>query len=132
MTTEEYTAIQKLLTPSHALITGDDLTNREDRTLLFGYTCERETHHVYIKNGIILCVRYSRQRAIQIIDVDCNEAYVPDRRLYPARCDFEFCYKLRLADVHLSFTTYDDAEKKRPLIAGCYFGEILNHTNHGN
>lgn len=31
------------------LITGDDLVNERDRTLLYGYTCDRKTFHVYLK-----------------------------------------------------------------------------------
>lgn len=31
------------------LITSDNLYNERDRTLLYGYTCDRKTFHVYLK-----------------------------------------------------------------------------------
>ena len=35
------------------LINAKDLLNTKDRTLLYGYTCTRETFHVYLKNNEI-------------------------------------------------------------------------------
>ncbi|WP_316207486.1 hypothetical protein [Bradyrhizobium sp. SZCCHNR3118] len=31
---------------------------------------------------------------------------VPNKRLYPEACDFDFCMKLAALGVHLPFTTY--------------------------
>jgi hypothetical protein len=57
------------------------------------------------------------------VEIRENEDYIPSKRLYPERCDFEFCKLLKETDVNLPFTTFDakNAEYKK----GPYYGEIL-------
>jgi hypothetical protein len=43
----------------------------------------------------------------QII-VKSNYDYVPDKRLYPERCEYHFCRMLKEKGVHLPFTTWND------------------------
>ena len=51
----------------------DDLTNQKDRTLLYGYTCERDSWHVYIKNHKIYTIFYSFNGKIQEVEVKRNK-----------------------------------------------------------
>ena len=133
MTPEEYDAIQKLSAPVRTVLSGRDLDNREDRTLLFGYS-GRRVHHVYIKNGTIFCIQYCNKNCIGLITVTCNELYVPSFGIHPAWSDFEFCRKLRLAGEVLETTgpyvwKVRQHLRKPQLVAGCYFGEIINHED---
>ena len=74
-----------------------------DKTLIYGYTCERLTFHVYIKNRKIYTVvyntDYSTGRAkpidMRLITVTSNKDYVPDKRIYPERCEYHFCKMLQ-------------------------------------
>ena len=87
-----------------------------NKTLLYGYTCERETFHVYIKNEQIYVVVYNndystdkiKPKNMRQIKVTSNHDYVPDKRLYPERCDYNFCMLLKERGVNLPFTTWSD------------------------
>jgi len=87
-----------------------------NKTLLYGYTCERETFHVYIKNEQIYVVVYSTEyvkgaptpKNMRQIKVTSNRDYVPDKRLYPERCDYNFCKLLKEKGVQLPFTTWSE------------------------
>ena len=89
---------------------------RNDRTLLYGYTCERKTFHVYLKDEkiyvVVYCNDYStpktKPRNMVQIRVTSNHDYVPDKRLYPERCDYEFCRLLKEKGIELPFTAYSD------------------------
>ena len=106
------------------LITVNDLANKKDRTLLFGYDCNRKTWHVYLKDGKIHTIRYSRDYAndkfvdlTNIVVVD-NSDYIPDKRVYPSASDFEFCLLLKKAGCKITMTHPDDREEKK------YYGAI--------
>ena len=102
------------------IINIEDLTVRTDRTLLYGYTCDRESWHVYIKNEEIVVVSYGFSQTPEIIEVESNYGFVPDKRLYPERCDYEFSRVLLEKGIGLPFTTWtDDIEVKK------YYGEVI-------
>ena len=93
----------------------------KDRTLIYGYTCDRNTFHVYVKNRqihtIIYNIDYSqdtpRPKDMREITIKHNQDYVPDKRLYPERCDYIFCKMLEKRGVSLPFTVCtDDVEQK--------------------
>lgn len=88
-----------------------------NKTLLYGYTCERETFHVYIKDEEIYVVTYDvdyssrdniRPKNMRQIKVTSNHDYVPDKRLYPERCDYDFCRLLKEKGIDLPFTAWTD------------------------
>lgn len=62
----------------------------KDRTLLYGYTCNKKNFHVYMKNMKI----------------------VPDKWLYPEYCDYRFCKLLKNHGIELPFTAY---QEERPI-----------------
>lgn len=100
----------------------NDLKNIEPRTLLYGYTCKRETWHVYIDfSGRIRVIFYPyNEDFTEILLLESNQDYIPDKRLYPAKCDYEFCSLLIRAGCTLPFTTFE--EVKTPMQ---YYGEII-------
>ncbi|WP_316196677.1 hypothetical protein [Bradyrhizobium sp. SZCCHNS3053] len=81
-----------------------------DRTLLYGYDCQRYTWHIYQKGGEIHRAIYleSNQTAYEF-DSETHfvaTALIPDKRLYPEACDFDFCVKLVSIGISLPFTHY--------------------------
>jgi hypothetical protein len=94
-----------------------ELTNKKDHTLLYGYTCERETFHVYIRHGeihkIIFDSNSHKPRVHEHGDSLSLHGIVPDKRLYPEACDFEFCELLMKMGVSLPFTTWDEKREEK-------------------
>ncbi len=85
-----------------------------NRTLLYGYTCERETFHVYLRNQQIYVVVYERDfsaggrrpKNMRQIEVKSNRDYIPDKRIYPEMSDFHFCTLLKERGIELPFTSW--------------------------
>ncbi|WP_010499997.1 hypothetical protein [Paenibacillus elgii] len=102
------------------VIAVDDLTNKTGRTLLYGYTCERETWHVYLKYGEIVKVIYGYDKEPKKFEVTDNRDFVPDKRLYPERCDYEFCKLLIEKGIGLPFTAWTEGIEEEQ-----YYGKIL-------
>ena len=117
MTSEEL-RIVKGLRSDPKMIKVDDLKDKSDRTLLYGYTCERKTWHVYLKSGNIHVIEYrhdyTRYLPDELVEIEpkCNEDYIPDKRLYPTACDFEFCMMLKSQCCDLPFTSEDNRQKE--------------------
>jgi len=88
--------------------------DQRDRTLLYGYTCNRDTWHLYLKDGVIHKVVYyypdlliTHESYIESISVyDAS----PDKRLYPSACDYQFCELMTRYGGYLPFTVWDDRE----------------------
>lgn len=110
------------------LINAKDLLNTKDRTLLYGYTCARETFHVYLKNNEIHIViynndysgDYTKPKNMRELAIKSNYDYVPDKRLYPEACDYEFCKLLKERDISLPFTGFNEERTIRD-----YYGFTL-------
>lgn len=87
------------------------LTNKSPRTLLYGYTSDRSTWHVYLDEaGVMHKVVYDHNKLMrfhisgEIPDIEL----APDKRLYPEACDTEACKLLIKAGCSLPFTTFTD------------------------
>lgn len=96
------------------LISSNDLVNKEPRTLLYGYTCNRDTWHVYLDEHQDIHVVTYNSRHLMLSHtsgtaggVTENSGFLPDKRLYPESCDFEFCRLLVKEREDLPFTNYD-------------------------
>jgi hypothetical protein len=92
-------------------VSADDVSG-EDRTLLYGYTCTRETFQVYKLGGGLHILIYDRPtnvlrhvRGVSLPAVSC----VPDKRVYPESCDFEFATLLHAQQVSIPFLPFDRA-----------------------
>jgi hypothetical protein len=118
----EYNILSTMAVVAEVPISAADLINKADRTLLYGYTCDRSTWHVYLKNGEIHTLRYISVKSTREILVTSNKDYIPDKRLYPERCDFEFCSFLKNLGYSLPFTTWTEmaAEQQE-----AFYGETL-------
>lgn len=104
MTREEFDELNSYL----GLVTINDLQDKEDRLLLHGYTMKRNTFDLYLENGMF--VKRIDGKVYGDGDYEDCEDYMttPDglKRLYPAKCDYEFCKLLLDRDVYLPFTTF--------------------------
>ncbi|PTH78213.1 hypothetical protein [Aeromonas veronii] len=124
MLLEQYEKIREFEQRSSAnAIVGSDLSNQEDRTLLYGYTVERETVHVYLYGGEIFCVTYFYKEEPKLKQITTNRDYLPNKRAYPEQCDYEFCHLLLKHDQQISFTTFNEETAKKK--TGKYMGEVL-------
>lgn len=112
MTLEEFEYLKNI----DELINVKDLaSNTKDRTLLCGCTCAGKTFHVYLKNNEIHAVVYNndyigdctKPRDMKELVIKSNYDYVPDKRLYPEACDYEFCRLLKERGISLPFTFFD-------------------------
>lgn len=119
MNKEQYNDLRDI-SEIHKVITISDLKNTTDRTLIYGYTCERDTWHVYIHKNHIYTVIYKYKESPEQIEIKDNYYYVPDKRLYPECCDYEFCKLLKEKGIDLPFTTWTDRKEKK-----VYYGERL-------
>jgi hypothetical protein len=112
---------------SHVLVS--DLTDQSNRTLIYGYDCDRHTFHLYIKDRQFHVHYYVMKKTLSH---SCTEsldirACIPDKRVYPESCDYEFCQLLKYRDVGIPFTTYDRVRAKR-LKRRKYHGVLFTRT----
>lgn len=105
------------------LITMDLLGNKEERTLLYGETYEREVFHVYVKNKQIHTVVYflddelNQPHMMREIKTSFNCDYIPSKYIDPVRSDYEFCMLLK--------------ERGETIKFECYFEEIEQQQYYG-
>lgn len=121
MNEQQYEALKQISAVADPLITLNDLKNITPRTLLYGYTSERDTWHVYIsEEGEIKTVCYSgAEGEIVNVDVTSNSQYIPSKRLYAECCDFEFCSLLKQRSYYLSFTNENFGREVKTYYGRC-------------
>lgn len=107
LTREEFELVRNIEPISYKL-TIEDLEDKSDRTLLYGYTSDRYTWHVYVRDYEIVTIVYGFGELVEVIDIEEDKHYVPNKRLYAECCDFEFCSLLAERGVYLPFTTFND------------------------
>ncbi|MEV8546969.1 hypothetical protein [Streptomyces sp. NPDC051572] len=88
-----------------------------DRTLALGYTCDRDSWHVYLQNDQIhllvykaatrTLVRHEARATWNVVDL------VPDKRLYPESTNPTFAKQLIDRGQSLRFSSFDEARYAR-------------------
>lgn len=117
MNMEEYMKLHTY----HRTITIDDLKDKSDRTLLYGYDSDRETYHTYIKNEEIITVRYAYNDKPVIAYVPYGkDHYLQLKRIYPEKSDYEFCKLLVERGHKLPFVPFSEREKYKQ-----YYGKVI-------
>lgn len=97
---------------SPVFINADDWDTSKPRTLLYGYTCERETFHVYVDENAVHAIVYQGY-PLKLISHNSTDGEgglpasmcVPNKRVYSQASDFEFCRQLLQAGLEFSFTS---------------------------
>lgn len=110
MTKDEYTQLSKIWSISPT-IKISDIKNPENRTLIYGYNKDRETFHLYLYEGMFVILWYSYPDILISFAEETEldpDMCIPNKRIYPECCDFEFCALLRKYDVSLPFTNWNE------------------------
>lgn len=100
-------------------------------TLLYGYTSDRETFHVYVHTidaPEIVRVIYNTYPHIKVVDVIRGskisvDMVVPDKRAYPDRTLNAFAWDLWLKGKVVPFTTM--TERAKVLVPGDFVGLVV-------
>jgi hypothetical protein len=128
MTEDEYKTLRVPAPKVEPTISIDDLTDKKPRTLLWGYTTDRWSHHVYIENEKIHVFSYAGREIITNSlyrdGVLVAKSVVPNKRLYPEACDIEFCLILKNMGIYLPFTNWDDMREEKQ-----YHGRRYSEAN---
>lgn len=124
MNFEQMEQLRKLK-PVETHLQVDDISAPNDRTLLYGYTCVRDTFHVYYRNGLLERVIYDYNRRI-LSHIQSSVSLpmadlIPDKRLYPETCDFVACSILAKHGFSLPFTTYNHQREPRQ-----FYGQVVS------
>lgn len=124
MTHDEYIALQDVAALPR-VVCGHMLSNQTNRTLVYGYTCERHTFHVYLEQGDLIRVVYDHDGLCLDVLKEIHgqgipvAACLPDKRAYPERCDHEFAQCLLRLGSMLSFTPWS----KEPVEPAAFYGK---------
>jgi hypothetical protein len=113
MTEDEYKKLRNLRVN---IISGAQLQNKTARTLIYGYTADRSTFHLYLDDsGVLNRVIYDRDKLLleHLKGEFAPEVCVPDSRAYPDASDLEFCKILFRAGQNIPFTTFQDKRERR-------------------
>lgn len=130
----DYVTYQKLLEMSspengnfleHVLL--QDYT---DRTLIYGYTCDRDTFHIYLEGGEVCgCIYGFKAEEVTPLDLKTLEQCIPNKRVYPHGCDLEFCEMLISRGIYIPFTTFSvQSLLKFEQSGNVYWGRIIGET----
>lgn len=99
-----------------SLIDVEELSSWEGRMLIYGYNLDRKAYEVKLERTDAEYSTFSRPEFV--ITVDDVETYrattinahrcIPDKRVYPERCDYEFCALLISRHIHIPFLSYSE------------------------
>lgn len=112
----------------YQLVGVDELQDKSDRTLIWGYTCDRDSFHVYLKDEKLFAVTYKFGGDILNLVEGTHIPAVsalPDKRVYPEACDLEFCNLLLSKGAEPPFTTFND---ERPYKQ--FHGKLVENLNN--
>ena len=87
------------------------LQNKADRTLIWGYTPEKDSFHVYLQDQTIVRLVFAYKAAVPK-EMEAGTEYfpatmVPAKRVYAEASDAEFCGLLRRLGVDFSFAPFN-------------------------
>jgi len=128
MNLEQITFLKQFLETTKTISVWE-LKNKKDRTLIYGYTCERHTFHLYLKNEKFYCVVYDHDKnflysklVTETIGVDdC----FPNKRVYPESCDFEFAILLASKNSRPTYLAFNP-EREEKVKHLQFHGEIVD------
>ena len=102
-------------------------SNPTPRTWLYGYTSTRSTWHLYLYEGTVYLYIYNDTELPALISrFNSYNELVPNKRLYPECCDYDFCAFLRGKDVNIPFTKYNEDRGKET-----FYGKVAEEHRIG-
>ena len=111
MNQNEYEMLAANREPFDTFIRAHEI-NGPDRTLLYGYTCDRHDWHVYLKGGMIHWIEVMSSRPENPVNslagggIRADQA-VPDKRVYPESTDYLFAELIQDRGVEIPFLKYN-------------------------
>jgi hypothetical protein len=94
-----------------------DEVGHDERTLAYGYTCQRQSWHAYVHDHElhVIIYDYSKNAAFYIHGERLPlEDLKPDKRVYPDACELAFSQLMRRRDHQLPFTGGVEEESYKP------------------
>lgn len=130
MNEQQVTFLKQLLETTKTVSVWE-LKNKKDRTLIYGYTTDRHTFHLYLKNEKFFVAIYNHDKTFlskQTTETLNVEDCFPNKRIYPESCDFEFAILLASKNARPTYLAFnpDRFEKVKDLQ---YHGETIPETN---
>lgn len=130
MTPEQVTTLRNIASEPERAISIEDLADRSERTLVYGYDVDRNTFHLFVRAGEIRRALYRRDgEDFELISMASGDfmprACVPNKRAYPERCDFEFCRLISERRITVPFTSFDDSGRE---FEGPFFGPVFDEA----
>ena len=97
------------------VLSAADVKDQTDRTLLWGYTCDRHLFHVYLHKAVLHCLIYDYdQRVISHLSGEINiYDLTPDKRVHSESTDFLFAKTLRSLGAQFSLCAFDENVEKK-------------------
>ena len=130
---EEIRRIQNI--DHRALVSAEQFAAGGDRTLIYGYDVDRNTFHVYLKDGMLhrFVYRPSVQPRWPFAHVALHSMHgvdmVPNKRIYWEFSDFEAIRTLARLNISMSFigsgATPEDITERTP-----WAGAVYDHERH--
>lgn len=116
---------ERLLQEQKAIpvITAEELAEGGDRTLTLGYNFQRETVHVYLKDGEIHWLYYTSAGILgkQSAEKAWAESLLPSKRVYPEYTDVQFARLMKeRTEFGLPFTKWSEPKKEGP-----FYGRVV-------
>lgn len=128
MTPEEFELYKKFITtvPEEQYVHASDYPL--GGTLLYGYTLERQTFHVYVYNEKVVRVIYDSIPHVKVHDLVRDDKLpvdmlIPTKRAYPERTLLTFAMDIWSKDYTIPFTTMTDGV--RPLVPGDFVALVV-------
>jgi hypothetical protein len=108
----EYEELARPVPPSAPVsISVDELEGLREGTLLYGYTCDRDSFHVYLTDGLLHRFVYSydgtRTSYVAGTSLPARDI-VPNKRVYPEPTSVELVRLLWARGVDVPLTRYSD------------------------
>lgn len=149
MNQDEYILVSAQPSETDRSVSVTDLDNQGPRTLLYGYTAERQTFHVYLDGEMIHRFIYTpdydnprgapefghwHEQNVNSVEYDARftwdegEDLVPNKRLYPNHCDYEFASFMKSNGFYLPLKNWDDGPAGQP--RGTFAGAIFDYDRH--
>jgi hypothetical protein len=108
MTADEFTELIKDRDQEPLVYVSD--FDGPDRTLLFGYTCDRTTFHVYLRDGLIWRLEYHATSLMPLHHASADSFravdLVPNKRVYAEATDFQMAQRLQALGVPVAYREF--------------------------
>lgn len=126
MNQNEFFEISNTAPPEYVAMASD--FSGSDKTLLYGYTCEKKSWHIYKKDGLLHKLVYGYPAFF--ISYDARESFIlsdliPDKRVFPECTDFHLAKMFLAASIDVPYLPFDNnAHLRDSQLARTFYGLV--------